>query len=100
MSQFDAESHCIPFDIEAPTPIMFWEPLEFILGVSFMGLGIVMNAFVVGVLCGTGVLVGARYLKRGAKRGAMQHFLWAKGLQLDPNLGQKFKPSWLNDFIE
>lgn len=100
MSQFDQESHCIPYDIEAPTPVMFWEPLEFIMAVSFMGLGIVMNAFILGVVMGTGVLVGARYLKRGAKRGAMQHFLWAIGLQLDVNLSKKFKPSWLNDFIE
>lgn len=100
MSSFDVESHCAPFDIEAPTPIMFWEPLEFILGISFLGLGIVMNAFLLGVACGVGVLMGARYLKRGAKRGAMQHFLWARGLQLDPVLSQKFKPAWLNDFIE
>ena len=99
MSNFDSEAHMVPFDIEAPTPIMFWEPLEFIMAITFMGLGVVMNAFVFGMLTGLGVLWGAKYLKRGAKRGAMQHFLWARGLELDTAL-KKFKAPWLNDFIE
>jgi hypothetical protein len=96
----DHESHIIPFDLEAPVPIMFWEPLEFILAVSLMGFGVVSNLWMFGVSAGIAVLVGARYLKRGAKRGAMQHLMWAHGLQLDSALTKKFKPSWLNDFIQ
>lgn len=94
------ESHRVPFDLEAPIPIMFWEPLEFILAITLMGFGIVAHAWMLGCLSGAAVLMGSRYLKRGAKRGAMQHFMWAHGLQLDPALSKKFKPSWLNDFNE
>lgn len=100
MSSLDHDSHIVPYDIEAPVPIMFWDPLEFVLAISLMGFGIISHLWLVGVVGGTGVLIGARYLKRGAKRGAMQHFLWNLGLQLDPALSQKFKPAWLNDFID
>ena len=96
----DQESHIVPFEIEAPIPIMFWDPLEFVLAICLMGFGIIAHLWLVGVVGSAGVLMGARYLKRGAKRGAMQHFLWAHGLQMDASLTKKFKPSWLNDFID
>lgn len=79
---------------------MFWEPLEFVLALCLMGFGIIANVWLLGLAAGMGVLLGARYLKRGAKRGAMQHFMWAHGLQLDASLTKKFKPAWLNDYIE
>lgn len=94
------EKHVMPFDLEAPIPIMFWEPLEFILAICLMGFGIIAHVWVIGLLAGAGVLIGSRYLKRGSKRGAMQHFLWGHGLQLDTPLNKKFKPAWLNDYIE
>jgi hypothetical protein len=95
-----AESHQMPFDLEAPIPIMFWDPLEFVLSITLMGFGIIAHAWILGCLGGAAVLMGSRYLKRGAKRGAMQHFMWSHGLQLDSALVKKFKPSWLNDFNE
>lgn len=96
----DHESHAIPFDLEAPIPIMFWEPLEFTLALCLLGFGIVSNLWMMGATGAGAVLVGSRYLKRGTKRGAMQHLMWAHGLQLDASLTKKFKPSWLNDFIQ
>lgn len=96
----DQESHVVPFDLEAPIPIMFWDPLEFVMAITLMGFGILSNLWILGLLGGAGVLMGSRYLKRGAKRGTMQHFLWAHGLQMDPSLTKKFKPAWLNDFVE
>lgn len=94
------DSHTIPFDLEAPVPVMFWEPMEFVMALSLIGFGLIANLWVLGVLGGAGVLVGAKYLKRGAKKGAMQHLMWAHGLQLDAPLSKKFKPSWLNDFTQ
>jgi hypothetical protein len=96
----DHEAHAVPFDLEAPIPIMFWDPLEFTIALCFMGFGIISHLWVFGLIAGGGVLFGARYLKRGSKRGAMQHFLWAHGLQLDSALKGRFKPAWLNDFTE
>lgn len=94
------EAHVVPYDLEAPIPIMFWEPLEFILAICLMGFGIIAHVWIFGLLAGAGVLIGSRYLKRGSKRGAMQHYMWAHGLQLDPALVKKFKPAWLNDYIQ
>lgn len=96
----DQESHMVPFDLEAPIPIMFWDPLEFIFSILFMGFGIISHLWVFGMVGAIVVLIGSRYLKRGAKKGAMQHLIWAHGLQLDAALSKKFKPAWLNDFIE
>lgn len=90
--------HEVPFDIELPTPILLWTPLEFILAISLMGFGLIANVWVLGLLAGAFVLIGARYLKRGSKAGAMQHFLWALGLQMDVPLSTKFPPAWRNDF--
>lgn len=94
------DSHIVPFDLEAPIPIMFWDPLEFVLAIVLMGFGVISGLWAFGLLGGIGVLYGARYLKRGAKRGAMQHFLWGHGLQMDPVLMRKFKPAWLNDYTD
>jgi hypothetical protein len=96
----DEQAHIVAFDIEAPIPIMFWEPMEFVMALTFMGFGIISNLWVLGMLAGTGVLIGSRYLKRGSKRGAMQHYMWSLGLQLDQSLAKLFKPSWINEFIE
>ena len=96
----DHESHNIPFDLEAPVPIMFWEPLEFTIALTLLGLGVIANLWLFGVGGALVVLLGSRYLKRGAKRGTMQHFMWAHGLQVDVALATKFKPSWLNDFTQ
>ena len=97
----DQEAHLIPpADIEAPTPIMFWEPLEFTMAICFIGFGMIAHLMLLGVLAAVLVLYGARYLKRGAKRGAMQHFLWSMGLQLDASFNKCFVPSWKNDFVE
>lgn len=89
-----------PSDIEEPTPIVFWSPLEFVLAISFLGLGIVSKLWVVGLLGAGGILVGSRHLKRGAKRGGMQHLIWSLGLQVEPHLSKTFPPSWKNEFIE
>lgn len=100
MSQFDPQSHVVPHKLEDPIPIMFWNPLDFVLALSLMGFGTIMNVWVFGLIAGMGVLLGSRYLQRGAKRGAMQHLLWALGLQLDKSLARRFPPAWTNDFLE
>lgn len=100
MSQFDQQSHVVPHNLEDPIPILFWQPLEFTLALSLMGFGTIMNLWVVGMVAGTAVLIWSRYLKRGAKKGAMQHLLWSYGLPLDKPISRRFLPSWVNEFIE
>lgn len=96
----DEQSHQVPFGIEAPVPIMFWDPLEFTLAVISLGFGVISGMWMLGVICCGLVLVGSKRLKRGQKAGAMQHMLWSYGLQIDPLLKKAYKPSWINDFIE
>lgn len=79
---------------------MFWDPLEFILAVTLIGFGLALNLFVVGVAASIGVLYGSRALKRGSKKGAAQHYIWALGLNIDKFLADNFMPAEKNDFIE
>ena len=90
----------MPHGLEAPIPIMFWDPLEFVFAITLMGFGVVTKLWLFGMIAGAGVLWGAKYLKRGSKRGSVQHLFWAYGVQMDNSLRTKFQPSWLNDFIE
>lgn len=99
MDEFTA-SHVIPDGVENPTPILFWEPLEFTISLMFLGFGILSHMWVLGAAVAGIVLIGAPRLKRGYRRGAMPHILWSKGLQMDPNLSKWFKPAWINDFTE
>ncbi len=39
MQSDDRDRH-IPNRADDPVPILFWEPLEFVLGVSVLGLGL------------------------------------------------------------
>lgn len=96
----DEQSHQVPFGIEAPVPIMFLDPLEFVLAIVSLGFGVISGMWVFGVFISGMVIWGSKTLKRGQKTGAMQHMLWAYGLQIDAPLKRSFKPSWINDFIE
>src|ERR1700730_4783706 len=96
---FDAQSHIVPQKLEDPIPVLFWSPTEFTLALSFMGFGLVMNLWPVGMGLGAVVLFGSRYLSRGAKRGAVQHLLYSLGLRIDNSLTTQFPPAWTNDFI-
>ena len=96
----DEQSHLIPSDIEAPTPIMFWDPIEFVMALSLAGFGMIINLWMFGMVSAGAVLIGSRYLKRGAKPGAMQHLIWSLGLNLDKSLKTQFPPAWKRDFTE
>jgi type IV conjugative transfer system protein TraL len=93
-------AHAVPSGLDAPVQILFWEPMEFILAISALGLGVVMHALVLGIVMSAIVLWLSRKLKRGAKRGAVPHFVWYSGLEVDPALKQWFPPAWRNDFLE
>lgn len=100
MSEIDYECHKIYKKLEDPTPILFWDPLEFIFALGFFGIGILFDTIIVGGSGGALVLWGAKYLKRGAKKGATQHAMWSLGIQIDPALSKKFPAAWQKDFME
>lgn len=92
--------HQIPVGIEKPTPILLWDPLDFVLAILAIGFGLVMDIIFVGIVAAALVLWGSLRMKRGAKAGAMQHALWSLGLQIDARLKVHFPASWANDYME
>lgn len=87
-------------ELDLPVPIMFWDPMEFIIATSFMGFGMIIDNWLFGGMMCAIVLIGAQKMKKGAKRGAVQHLIWKMGLPIDPVLGNYFPKPWVNDFIE
>ena len=100
MNQEQEKAHIVWQRVDAPVPIMFWEPQEFLLSVVFIGFGIVMNSLLVGVTSAAAVLWITKRLKRGAKAGTVPHVLWSLGLAIDPALALWFPKPWQNDFLE
>lgn len=78
-----------PLDIDEPPMILFWEVPQFLIGVSAVSLGIVMQSASAMVVFG---YLGVKYLlneKRNAissKRGEYPHSMWAKGMRTDKKL--------------
>lgn len=96
----NVQSHRVYRDLEAPIPIMFWEPLEFVVACALFGFGIIAHVWIIGAIGGFAVLSGAKYLRRGAKRGSVQHLMWSVGLMLDKSMQVNFPASWNNEFTE
>jgi hypothetical protein len=100
VSEFDQNAHIVRHKLEDPVPILFWEPLDFTMAFALLGIGLVMGMWIIGMIGCFSVLIGSRYLRRGMKRGAVQHFLWSIGLPADNALKARFPPVWVNDLIE
>lgn len=89
----------IPLMIDNPVPIMFWEPVDFIAGMSVFGMGVALNLFAFGAIGGAITLMIATKLRQGAKRGAAQHWLWFMGLNIDRGLHRMKLKASHNDFM-
>jgi len=100
MSDDDQRLHKVAQEVDAPVPILFWDPIEFIIAIAVMGFGMLLNMWMLGALGAMAVLYFSNKLKRGAKRGAVQHWLWSVGMQIDPFLKNKFPAPWKKEFIE
>lgn len=96
----DQGLHQLAQNVDSPVPILFWEPVEFAIAVTLMGFGVISNLWVFGMLGAVGVLWGAKKLRRGAKRGAAQHWIWHNGLLLDSALARLFPAPWQTDYME
>lgn len=85
------ELYYIAKRIDDPIPIFFFDPVDFVLLVTFFGLGIVTKQFLIGAFLAWAVLKLSKMMKRGAKRGAVMHSLWRVGLLQDKSF-KKFNP--------
>lgn len=80
-------------------PILFWEPVDFIAGISVFGMGVALGMFLFGAVTGLLVLMAASKLRQGAKRGAAQHWLWFMGVNIDRSMARMKLRAWDSDFI-
>ena len=90
----------IPVRVDDPVTIMLMDPLLFVLIVANVGVGMVLDVFLLGVFFAYLSFVILKRLKRGAKRGAGQHAMWSAGINLDPFLKKFFPDPLDNEFIE
>lgn len=89
-----------PQEIDAPIPILFWEPLEFITAIALLGIGVALDMLPMGLIGCVVVLRYAKQMRRGAKANAAQHMLWAFGSPfVDPAM-KWFPPAELTDFYD
>lgn len=89
----------IPITADNNVPIMFWEPVDFIAGLSIFGMGVALHLFLFGAIGGVVTLMIASRLRQGAKRGAAQHWLWYMGVDIDAALARMKLKAWHNDFL-
>lgn len=89
----------IPLTADNPVPILFWEPVDFIAGLSIFGMGVALHMFLFGAVGSVATLMVATKLRQGAKRGAAQHWLWFMGMNIDRALKRMRLRAWDNDFI-
>ncbi|GAB6035432.1 type IV conjugative transfer system protein TraL [Galenea microaerophila] len=92
-------SRSIPTRADNVVPILFWEPTEFILMVSILGFSFLINMVIVGLIIVFIFMKIMKVMRRGSKRGASQHALWAFGLNIDPILKKRFPKPYENEFI-
>lgn len=91
--------HYVAKDIDAVVPVLFWTPVEFVVAITAMAFGFILNSAGIGILCCFFVLLISSKMKRGNKRGFMQHLLWRMGVA--PNKKLKSFPGPLRiEFIE
>jgi type IV conjugative transfer system protein TraL len=98
MSEITKDRH-IPSRADDPVPVLFWEPFEFILAVAAFGLLMILANPLIGLVVSYGVLWAAKRMKRGAKRGAAQHAMWAFGAMADRGM-RYFPPAQVREFVE
>ena len=72
--------------VDDPIPIFFFDPVDFILIITFFGLGIVMKQLIVGIVLAYSVFKLSKIMRKGAKRGVMPHTLWKLGLMQDKGM--------------
>jgi|SRR5690554_3574523 len=83
-----SESYRIPKDIDAPIPIFAWEITEVVVAIMVLGVAIIMRLFVPGLVVAIFMMMMAKKMRAGQKRGQVQHMLWRMGLRLDPLLAR------------
>jgi hypothetical protein len=89
----------VPLMADNPVPILFWEPVDCIVGLAMFGMGVALHMFLFGAVACAVTLMVASKLRQGAKRGAAQHWLWFMGLSIDRALSRMKLRAWDSDFI-
>ncbi|AOV18784.1 hypothetical protein BJI67_16220 (plasmid) [Acidihalobacter aeolianus] len=91
----------VPKGLDAPVPILFWEPPEFIGAVSIAEFSMFFHATLIGIAASAFVLVMAgRMNKDGVKKGRSSHVLHAMGIPIDPALNKQMPPVRMPEYVD
>ncbi len=86
------DAYRIPQDVDAPIPIFMWEITEVIVAIMVIGVGLIMRLFIPSIFVAIFLMMMAKRMRAGQKRGQVQRFLWRMGLKLDSLLGKYAPP--------
>lgn len=88
-------------DLDAPVPILFVDPMIFMMLILSVGIGIVAKQLLLGLVLATFVMWLGKIMSRGTKRGQAKHTAWRMGADfVDDTLTKHgFKPMQ-DDFVE
>lgn len=84
-----SDPHTIPRGLDRPVPILFWDPVEFIMAVILLGVGVILKMLLVGFGGAAVVMIYSSKVKRRGKRGTGIHALWRLGFPMDSALKKK-----------
>lgn len=94
------EKFKVPKDIEQSVPILGIHPVDLSFSVGMFAFGIVMKSMMVSIIAMVVTLYVLGKLRKGAKRGYSQHYLWRIGVtSIDSTLTAGFPHPSKNDFI-
>ena len=93
----EQQNYYIAKDIDKPIPIFFFDPVDFVLIIMAIGIGIIFKIPLIGFILAYFVFKLSKFMKKGAKRGAMAHAMWRFGIIGDKNF--KNYNCHHNDFI-
>lgn len=94
-----SDPHHIPRGLDRPVPILLWEPVEFVVAIMLLGVGVILKMIIIGFGGAIAVMYYSTKVKRRGKRGMGIHLMWRLGIFSDKSL-KKYAPHPSNvDFV-
>lgn len=93
--------YAIPKDIEQAVPIFGAHPVDLSFSVMMFSFGLIAKSMIISITLMIVVLIILGKLRKGAKRGYSQQYLWRIGVvNFDKSLGENYPHPSKNDFIK
>jgi len=80
----DERAYRVARDVDRPLPFLMWEMQDLAVGMAAMILGLILQQFIIGIVCFFAWLSFSKKAAAQSKRGYLAHFTWAAGMRIDP----------------